>query len=472
MEIDTTGTPGTAIAWFRRDLRLHDHPALTEVVRRGGRVVPLFVLDPALLDGPRASAVRRWILLRTLAALDAALRARGSGLVIRHGRPEEVVPALAAEIGAGTVLATRDVTPYARRRDRAVAAALAADGRSLHLRRGLLLVEPEELPGGAGIGYAVFTPFWRASQGVERRTLLDAPERIPPLPDGLRSDPLPDAGPPPVADLAEPGEAAARERLARWVGGGLARYGEERNGLAGAPTSRLGMDLHFGTLSPLCVESASLAESASGEYRRQLVWREFYHHLLWYRPALAREPFQPRFQGVFRPLEADPEAWWAWAEGRTGIPVVDAGMRQLAATGWMPNRARMIAASLLTRHLLLDWRLGEAHFQRLLVDGDLANNVGGWQWTAGVGTDAQPWFRIFNPVLQGERFDPAGAWVRRWVPELSGVPDRAIHQPWSLSAAEQRAAGVAIGGSYPAPIVDLAAGRERALAAFKAASEG
>ena len=460
------------VVWFRRDLRVHDHPALAEAAQRGRRVVPLFVLDPAFAGGPRASAVRHALLLGALADLDRSLRARGSRLIVRHGDPATVVPAVAREAGAGIVLATRDVTPYARRRERSVAEALERDGRSLHLRRGLLLAEPEALPGGSGRGYAVFTPFWKASQAVARRDLLAAPDRLPPLPDGVSGDPLPAPGPAPVADLPAAGETAARERLARWVAEGVDAYGERRNLLAGAPTSRLGPDLHLGTLSPLEIEAACAGEGGSGEYRRQLAWREFYHHLLWHRPELAREPFQPRFQPVFRPASADPEGWAAWCDGRTGLPVVDAGMRQLAATGWMPNRARMIVASFLTRHLLLDWRLGEGHFHRLLVDGDVANNVGGWQWTAGVGTDAQPWFRIFNPVLQGERFDPDGTWVRRWVPELERVPAATIHRPWEMGAAEQRAAGVSIGGSYPAPIVDLAAARDRALAAFKAASAG
>ena len=275
---------------------------------------------------------------------------------------------------------------------------------------------------------------------------------------------------PGLRDLPEPGESAARARLGAWVADGVGGYGDHRNDLAGAATSHLSQDLHLGLLSPLEVEACCTGAGAE-PYRRQLGWRDFYHHLLWWRPELSRAPFQPRFDAAFRPESADPEAAQAWREGRTGIPVVDAGMRQLSATGWLPNRARLIVASFLTRHLLLDWRVGEDHFMRTLIDGDLPNNVGGWQWTAGVGTDAQPWFRIFNPVLQGERFDPDGAWVRTWVRELAALPDHVIHQPWTLSPMEQHAAGVVIGRDYPAPIVDLAEGRERALAAFKAASE-
>jgi len=457
------------VVWFRRDLRVHDLPALLEAVT-ADRLVPLFVVDPALWDAPRTSPVRRWFLAGSLVALDAALRQRGSRLIVRRGRPEAVVPAVARETGARSVLVTRDVTPGGRRRDRAVAAALAADGRTLQGRQGLLLAEPEALAGRSGAGHTVFSPFWRALAAADRRALLPAPEWLPPLPDDIASEPLPREPHPGLVDLPEPGEAAARARLDAWVADGLAAYGDRRNELAGQPTSRLSQDLHLGLLSPLEIEARCGGPGGAEAFRRQLGWRDFHHHLLWWRPELARAPFQPRLQAALRVESDDPAAAQAWREGRTGIPVVDAGMRQLAATGWLPNRARLIVASFLTRHLLLDWRIGEDHFMRTLVDGDVANNVGGWQWTAGVGTDAQPWFRIFNPVLQGERFDADGTWVRAWVPELAALPPAVIHHPWSLSPTEQRAAGVVIGRDYPAPLIDLAEGRERALAAFKAAS--
>jgi deoxyribodipyrimidine photo-lyase len=433
--------------------------------------VPLFVLDPAVFGGARSAPARDWYLGGSLRALDAALRERGSRLIVRVGRPEEVVPSVARESGAEAVLISREVTPYGRRRDRAVAAALRADHRELHARRGILLVEPEHIVGRSGQGHTVFTPFWKALGSVSRRSVLDAPGSLPPLVD-VEGEALPPFGPPPLEGLPEPGEPAARARLDRWVADGLAAYGDRRNDLAGTGTSRLGADLHLGLLSPLEVEARCGGDHGAEAYRRQLAWREFYHHLLWYRPELARAPFQPRFEAAFRPASEDPAALAAWREGRTGIPVVDAGMRQLARTGWLSNRARLIVASFLTRHLLLDWRAGEAHFQRTLVDGDIANDVGGWQWTAGVGTDAQPWFRVFNPVLQGQRFDPDGSWVRQWVPELANVPAPVIHEPWTMSPQDQAAAGVRIGVDYPAPIVDLAWARERALAAFRAASGG
>lgn len=473
----TTSQPAedeTLVVWFRRDLRLHDHPALWDAAARGARLVPLFVVDPALWDASRTAPIRRWFLAGSLAALDASLRELGSRLIVRSGRAEDVVPAVARAASAAAVLVSRDVTPWGRRRDRAVAAALQADGRTLHARRGLLLAEPEEMAGRSGTGHTVFSPFWRALAAADRRALLPRPDPLPPLPAGFADpasgEPLPVVPHPGVTAPPEPGEPAARARLDAWISEGLGAYAERRNELAGRPTSHLGQDLHLGLLSPLEIEARCAGPGGAEAFRRQIGWRDFYHHLLWWRPELARSSFQPRFDRALRPESADPEAAAAWRAGRTGVPVVDAGMRQLAATGWLPNRARLIVASFLTRHLLLDWRIGEDHFMRTLIDGDVANNVGGWQWTAGVGTDAQPWFRIFNPVLQGERFDPDGTWVRTWVPELAGLPDRVVHQPWTLAPEAQQAAGVVIGRDYPEPIVDLAVGRERALAAFKGAS--
>ncbi|MEO5965619.1 MAG: FAD-binding domain-containing protein, partial [Candidatus Limnocylindrales bacterium] len=279
---------------------------------------------------------------------------------------------------------------------------------------------------------------------------------------------------PPSADPAlipTPGEAAARERLERWVRGPVDSYADRRNRLDLAGTSRLGQDLRWGTLSP--VEVAARADGP-GEGRRvflgELAWREFYAHVLWHSPRARREPLQAAFADLA--WRDAPDELDAWAEGRTGYPVVDAAMRQLRASGFVHNRARMVAASFLTKDLLLDWRLGEAEFMRHLTDGDVASNNGGWQWTASTGTDPQPWFRIFNPVLQGTRFDPDGAYVRRWVPELAGAPAARIHEPWTMTPEQQAAAGVRIGVDYPMPMTDHAAARERALAMFAAAKAG
>jgi deoxyribodipyrimidine photo-lyase len=468
---------GTLVVWFRRDLRLDDHPALVEAASRGRRLLPLFVLDPALLEGRFASPARAWFLGRSLRALDAELRALGSALVVREGRPEDVVPRMASQVHAEAVLVTREVGPYGRARDRRVAAALAAEGRSLHARSGLLLAEPERLIGDRGSPYLVFTPFWRALARHPHRVPLDRPLSLPPLPAGMGEEPLvlPAAlpGRSPVIDAPEPGEPAARQRLASWLSGGIAGYASGRDRLDTDGTSRLSQDLHLGLLSPIRVDAEAAATGTQGAdaFRRQLAWREFYHHLLFHRPEVAHRPLDGRYSSVFRGEADDPEAVAAWREGRTGIPAVDAGMRQLAATGWLHNRARLVVASFLTRHLLMDHRVGEAHFMRHLLDGDVASNGGGWQWTAGVGTDAQPWFRIFNPVLQGQRFDPEGRWVRRWIPELGEVPAEWLHTPW-LAPPGVAPPGVRAGTDYPAPIVDLAVARARALEAFRRASRG
>jgi deoxyribodipyrimidine photo-lyase len=305
--------------------------------------------------------------------------------------------------------------------------------------------------------------------------VLAAPARIPGGVDaGRRPDPVPDM-PPPTADPAlvpTPGEAPARARLATWVAEGVDAYADGRNRMDLGATSRLSQDLRWGLLSPLeVVEHAAGAGAGAGRrtFTNELAWREFYAHVLWHNPRVMHASFQPAMDAV--PWRDDPDGVAAWAEGRTGYPVVDAAMRQLRAAGYVHNRARMIAASFLTKDLLLDWRLGEAEFMRHLVDGDVASNNGGWQWTASTGTDPQPWFRIFNPVLQGKRFDPDGRYVRRWVPELAAVPDERIHEPWTMSPEEREAAGVRIGVDYPAPIVDHAAARERALAAYAAARD-
>ena len=463
--------PRVAVLWLRRDLRVHDHPALARALASADVVVPLYVLDERLLDGPRASANRTWFLLGSLRALADDLARLGSPLVVRTGRPEAVVPAFAAELGAVDVFATRDIGPFARRRDGIVDEALAAGGRRLHLARGLLVAEPEEVGGADGRPVLVFTPFFRRWAAVPRRAILPAPAVIPGPAVPVAGEVIP-VPPPPTADddlLPLPGEAAARTRLARWVASAaLPEYADGRNRLDAEGTSRLSADLKFGTLSPLEVLEAT---EGPGDGRRlflsELAWREFYAHVLWHFPHVVRGAFRPAYDAVS--WADDPAGLAAWRGGRTGFPVVDAAMRQLAGSGWMHNRARMIAASFLTKDLLVDWRAGEAHFMRHLVDGDVASNNGGWQWTAGTGTDAAPYFRVFNPVSQGRRFDPAGAYVRRWVPELANVPDEFVHEPWMMPADVQAASGCVIGRDYPAPIVDHAAARARALAAYAAA---
>jgi deoxyribodipyrimidine photo-lyase len=467
-----------AVVWFRRDLRLHDHPALTDALGRHEAVVPVFVLDPRLLRGRFASPNRTWFLLGSLASLDAALRGRGARLHVRVGDPRTVVPAIAGEVGASDVYVSRDPSPYGRARDQVVAEALAARGVGFHPKRGVLVHEPDEVLTRDGGSFGVYSPFRRAWEALPRRAVLPAPAEVWTLPeDRLDAGALPTLvdlglGDGPTADLdrlPEPGESAARRRLEGWLDGGIDRYDATRDRLDDeAGTSRLSQDLHLGTLSPLeVVERVVGPGEGRHRFLAELVWREFYAHVLFHRPGVRHTSFRAEFDAL--PWSTDTAAIDAWREGRTGHPVIDAAMRQLAATGWMHNRARMLTASFLTKDLLVDWRIGEAQFMRHLVDGDVASNNGGWQWSASTGTDPQPYFRIFNPTLQGRRFDPDGAYVRRWVPELARVPSARIHEPWSMTPSEQADAGCRIGVDYPAPIVDHAEARVRALAVYEAA---
>ena len=460
--------PSTAIVWFRRDLRVHDHPALAHALERFDRVLPVFVVDPGILDGRWASANRRWFLAGALRSLREELGARGTPLVAIRGDPVDVVPRLAAEVGAGAVIATRDLGPYGRRRDDAVAAALERAGRSFVAGRGLVIQEPEAIQRDGGGAIRVFSPFHRRWQELPIRSVLPAPDRIaapdPPStlagaasaePDELIGDTTPTAHP---GLLLEPSERAARARLGRWAGSEALRdYDTGRDRLDLDGTSRLSQDLRWGLLSPVEVLERTLGDGPGPRrFASELAWRDFYAHLLWHEPRVARLAFRQELDDVA--WSTDAGAIDAWKAGRTGYPVVDAAMRQLLATGWMHNRARMITASFLTKHLGVDWRVGEAHFMAHLVDGDPASNNGGWQWAASTGTDPQPYFRIFNPTLQGRRHDPDGAYVRRWIPELAAAPDvhgADVHEPPP--------------GTYLPRVVDHAAARRQALDAYERA---
>ncbi len=498
----------TAVLWFRRDLRLHDHPALAAALTGAERVAPLFVLDPVLLAGRWRSPNRTSFMFASLSSLGDALEERGSPLHVRVGRPEDVVPRFAAEMGASDVHVSRDYAPYGRARDRRVAEALGSGGVGFHAARGQLIHEPEELATRAGTAYRVFGPFHRAWSALPLRSPLAAPDLMPavgraarPAKAGPRVDAwrelLRAAGLDPAVldDLARPtadpdalpaaGERAARARLEAWTSpregdpAPIAAYAERRDQLAAAGTSRLGQDLRWGLLSPVevaaraidafgrpCASSDAPHDPTTGVERfiAELAWRDFYAHVLWHDPASARRATQRRYEAV--PWRDDPAAIDAWQRGLTGFPVVDAAMRQLRATGWMHNRARMIVASFLTKDLLVDWRVGEAWFMRHLIDGDPASNNGGWQWAASTGTDAQPYFRVFDPVAQGRRFDPEGRYVRGWVPELEGVPTEYVHGPWTMPPDLQAAAGCRIGFDYPEPIVDHPSARRRAIEAY------
>ncbi len=450
----------TALVWFRRDLRVHDLPALRRAAETADQVVPLYVIDANLTSGRSAAANRNWFLARALTELADALAKRGAPMAIVRGDPRIVVPSVARDLGAVEIFVTRDGGRYGRRRDRAVADAAAAHRIAFHQSPGQLIHEPEEVVRADGGRFAVFSPYHRRWQELPRRPVLDAPDEVPGgvLPPALRQSVTAVLGDPhPTAEpdlLLEPGEAAARARLEHWAGSdALREYDSGRDRLAADGTSRLSQDLRWGTLSAADVLARCDGPGPGpSRFRSELAWRDFYAHLLWHEPRLAGESFRPELDGVWATPSDDPLVD-AWREGRTGYPVVDAAMRQLLATGWMHNRARMIVASFLTKHLLVDWRVGEAHFMRHLVDGDPASNNGGWQWAASTGADAQPYFRIFNPALQGRRHDPAGDYVRRWVPELRAIAGPAVHEP--------------AGGRYLEPIVVHAEARQRALAAFR-----
>lgn len=466
----------SAIFWHRRDLRAEDNQGLFEALSRGP-VIGAFVFDPAILRPLPSDDRRVAFLWESLRELAAAYAARGGALFALHGDPRSEIPALAERLGAAAVFANRDYEPSAISRDAAVSAALLAAGRELRLSKDHVLFEEPEIRSAAGSGYSVFTPYKAAwIREFDLRAPPIAPSLARFVPDNLLQMPAPDfpsleaIGFGGAAAPMPGGEAAAQARLAAFAAK-IANYADRRD-FPGAPaTSRLGADLRFGTLSARSM--AHWARSLPGEgaavWLSELIWREFYSALLQRRPDLALgASFLAQFDSIrWRNQPADIEAW---KSGQTGYPLVDAGMRELRATGFMHNRVRMVAASFLSKHLLCDWRIGEAHFARWLLDFDFASNNGGWQWAASTGSDPQPYFRIFNPVAQSEKFDPNGDYIRRWVPELSACSSKRIHAPWLMTPEEQTKAGALIGQNYPAPIVDHAWARLEALSAYKAAA--
>ncbi|MCC8954567.1 deoxyribodipyrimidine photo-lyase [Bradyrhizobium sp. Pear77] len=473
------------IVWFRDDLRLSDHPALHEAASRGAPVVGLFIRDEAsrALKPPAArplGGATRWWLAQSLRALRKSLEAIGGTLVLRTGSAASVIATLARDIHAGAVFWNE----IAQAPHQAIAAdvesALASDGIASQIFPGDLLVEPKAIRNKDNRGPRVFTPFWRRVQGLgDPPAPLPAPKKLASV-SGVASEALDDWNLEPtrpdwaggLRDTWTPGEAAAQARLKAFLDENIRGYSDDRDRPDRDGTSRLSPHLRFGEISPRQLWHA--ARFAAAEHPRlagdidkflsELVWREFCRHLLFDEPDMANRNLQAQFDAF--PWKRNAPALKAWQRGLTGYPIVDAGMRELWHTGVMHNRVRMVVASFLVKHLLIDWRAGEAWFWDTLVDADAGSNPANWQWVAGSGADAAPYFRVFNPNLQGEKFDPDGAYVRRWVPELAQLPNNLIHQPWTAMPIELASAGVELGKTYPPPIVDHKMGRERALAAY------
>ncbi|MGX1855060.1 cryptochrome/photolyase family protein [Streptomyces sp. NPDC055299] len=448
-----------AVCLFSSDLRLHDQPVLRAALRSATRVVPLFVVDSGVADAGFLVPNRAAFLAGALADLDAGLRERGGRLVIRTGDVVTETCRVAAETGAGQVHLAAGVSGYALRRERRLRAELAGAGRTLVVHDAVITALPPGavLPSGTDRDhFAVFTPYFRRWQAEGVRPVLSAPRSVP-VPEGVRAGELPSAeflcpGGKQSPALPEGGERAGRRRFAAWQRSGMADYQDRQDDLPGDATSRLSPYLHFGCLSPaeLVHKASARPDAGAAAFVRQLAWRDFHHQVLAARPGAAHTDYRPRDDH----WRHDEDEVSAWKEGRTGYPVVDAGMRQLLYEGWLHNRARMLVASFLTKTLYADWRVGARHFLDLLVDGDLANNQLNWQWMAGTGTDTRP-NRVLNPLVQARRFDPRGDYVRRWVPELAGLAGAAVHRPWKLTGAERAAY------DYPDPVVELADGLVR-----------
>ncbi|TLP57743.1 cryptochrome/photolyase family protein [Microbispora triticiradicis] len=409
------------VVLFNRDLRVHDHPALAEACASARHVVPLFVLDPAI-----EARHRRDFLHACLHDLRSSLRTLGGNLVVRHGDPVAQAVRLAQETGASAIWASEDVSSLARRRERRLAAECETHRLEFRLFPGVTVVPPGALtPGSSGSNhYRVFSPYWRAWSGTAHRPVLGAPHRLR-LPPGVEPGELP-ALPPEPYGIVRGGESEGRRRLDHWVRHGLASYAADRDRMAGR-TSMLSAYLHFGCVSPSEVVERACERPGGEEYVRQLCWRDFHYQVVNDFPEMGRRDYRDR--DVEWRRDEDAEA--AWREGVTGVPIVDAGMRQLRAEGWMHNRVRLITGSYLTKRLGIDWRAGLAHFGEWLVDGDMANNSGNWQWVAGTGNDTRP-YRTLNPLRQAKKFDPEGEYVRRYVPELASLPDDLVQEPWKV----------------------------------------
>ncbi len=477
------------LLWFSRDLRLTDNPALAAAIARGGPIVPVFVLDDVDAGEWAPGGASRWWLHGSLRALDDSLRQRGAALVLRRGPAEIVINQLLDQTGADAVYWNRRYEPWATARGERLKTALRNRGIEARSFNSALIREPWTVTTQKGEPYRVFTPFWKAlrATGVSEPAAA-APARIPGPATAPESEPLSSWALRPTAPdwaggmqaMWTPGEAGAQVRLDDFAAGAASDYRDTRNMPGVAGTSRLSPHLHFGEIGPRQIWRSITAQalartgnpmpSGVETYLSEIAWREFSYHLLFHFPTLPEAPLRPEFARF--PWADDAKGLAAWQRGLTGYPIVDAGMRELWSTGWMHNRVRMIVASFLIKDLLLHWRAGETWFWDTLVDADLASNSASWQWVAGCGADAAPYFRVFNPSLQGAKFDPNGDYVRRWVPEIAKLPNSLLHSPWEARPIELADAGIHLGRTYPAPIVEHGGARQRALEAFKRIKKG
>ena len=476
------------LVWFRQDLRTHDNPALDAACSTGGRVAALYILDEASPGFRRHGGASRWWLHHSLEALSAQLAKLSIPLILRQGSARDVLDAVRSKEPVSHLYWNRRYAPAGIACDTDIKAHLRENGVEVQSFNSALLTEPQKVLTGQGTPYKVFTPFWRAAREASAQNApLPPPEPVGPA-RGLEIDSEPLASwkllpkrPDWSSGLREtwtPGEDGARLRLEQFLDAAIDGYADTRDTPSAGGTSLLSPHLHLGEISPRTVLFAArhrLDASAGpskdeAKFASELGWREFSHYLMFHFPEIERANFNSKFDRF--DWREDAVQLEAWQRGLTGYPIVDAGMRELWATGYMHNRVRMIVASFLTKHLRLHWRHGEAWFWDTLVDADLASNVSNWQWVAGTGADAAPYFRIFNPILQGEKFDAQGLYVRRWVPELAGLPDKLIHKPWTASSSVLETGGVELGNTYPRPLVDHAAGRASALDAFQKLKQG
>jgi deoxyribodipyrimidine photo-lyase len=477
----TTDREPPVILWFRRDLRLADNPALQAAQATARLILPVYILDEGPAVRPIGGA-SRWWLDKSLRALAASIADRGGRLILRRGDPETELRRLIDQTGATGVMMNRRFEPDDWTRDTDIARALKADGIEVKGFNGTLLARPGSVLNGSGGPYKVYTPFMKALRAqVEPPSHTTGPDDLSGAPK-VDSNDLDIWGLHPTRPdwsggfFGEPGEAGATRALSDFVKTGLKAYADDRDRPDRPGTSRLSPHLHFGEISPwrawtaayVAAGSDGISVTQADKFTNELIWRDFSAHLLYHFPTLPTAAFRAEYDRM--PWINDAAQFQAWTRGQTGYPIVDAGMRELWTTGFMHNRVRMIVASFLIKHLLIDWRKGEDWFWDCLMDADLAQNAQNWQWVAGSGADASPWFRIFNPITQGQKFDPDGVYVKRWVPELRRLSPAFVHSPWTAPPEILRAADVTLGRTYPGPLVDHAEARARALTALKTIS--